>query len=62
MKYFIKLWPDNTATLVTNHGKTLMVFENIEEARHALRRLTTKPTPNHTNLTPITQHPLHSAA
>ena len=45
MKYFIKMWPDKTATLVTNHGKTLMVFESFEEAQHMLRKMTTKPTP-----------------
>ena len=62
MKYFIKLWPDKTATLVTNHGKTLMVFESIEEAQHTLRRLTTKSTPNNIKPTPATQYPVQSVA
>ena len=62
MKYFIKMWPDNTATLVTNYGKTLLVFENLDEARQTLRRLTTKPTPNNINLTPATQYPVQSVA
>ena len=42
MKYFIKMWPDNTATLVTNHGKTLMVFDNLEEAQSTLRNLASR--------------------
>ena len=62
MKYFIKMWPDKTATLVTNHGKTLMVFESIEEAQRTLRNITAKQTPYNVNLTPITQHPSQSAA
>jgi len=56
------MWPDKTATLVTNHGKTLMVFESIEEAQRTLRNITAKQTPYNVNLTPITQHPSQSAA
>lgn len=52
MKYFIKLWPDKTATLVTNHGKTLMVFDNIEEAQRTLRNLTTKQMPQNASREP----------
>lgn len=62
MKYFIKLWPDNTATLVTNHGKTLMVFENIEEAQHTLRSITTNKIPPEIGLTPSIYDPASSAA
>ena len=55
MKYFIKMWPDSTATLVTNHGKTLMVFDNIEEAQRTLRNLTSRQAPRDLplNLTPL---------
>lgn len=62
MKYFIKMWPDNTATLVTNHGKTLLTFESLEKAQHTLRRLTIKPTPDNVDLPPIVQHPAYSAS
>jgi len=62
MKYFIKMWPDNTATLVTDHGKTLMVFENIEEAQRALRRITTQQVPLDIHLTPATEDTIRSVA
>jgi hypothetical protein len=62
MKYFIKIWPDKTATLVTNHGKTLMVFESFEEAQHMLRKMTTKPTPfDIPQNTPLSTHRLPAA-
>ncbi len=62
MKYFIKMWPDKTATLLTNHGKTLMVFESFEEAQRALRNLTTKTTPfDIPQNPPVTTHTLPAA-
>jgi len=62
MKYIIKIWPDKTATLVTNQGMTLVKFDSLEEARHTLRRLTTRATPNNINLTPAIQHISQSTA
>ena len=53
MKYFIKLWPDKTATLVTNHGKTLMVFNNIEDAQRELRNITIKQHPRNLHHEPL---------
>lgn len=32
MQYFIKEWPDNTASLIAEDGYTLDTFENIIEA------------------------------
>jgi len=62
MKYFIKMWPDNTATLVTNHGKTLMIFENIEEAQRTLRMITTRQIPQSVHLEPSPDNTIRSVA
>ena len=32
MQYFIKEWPDNSASLIAEDGYTLETFENIVEA------------------------------
>ena len=62
MKYFIKMWPDKTATLVTNYGKTLMVFESVEEAQRTLRNITNKQTPHNIDFTGTLEHSTQTAA
>ncbi|HEY4732760.1 MAG TPA: hypothetical protein VIH66_05890 [Gammaproteobacteria bacterium] len=55
MKYFIKIWPDNTATLVTDHGETVTAFDSLEEAQHALRSLTNRQALYEIKLAPYIQ-------
>lgn len=35
MNFYIKEWPDNTATLMTERGHVVWIFSSIEEAREA---------------------------
>lgn len=37
MKVFIKVWPNNTATVMTDNGQVLWTFSNVAEARKACR-------------------------
>lgn len=32
MKFFIKRWPDDTATLMTESGQVIWTFSNMQEA------------------------------
>ena len=35
MSFYIKEWPDNTATLITGDGLVVWIFPSIEEAEEA---------------------------
>lgn len=35
MNFYIKEWPDNTATLMTGIGQVLWKFSSVDEARQA---------------------------
>lgn len=35
MNFYIKEWPDNTATLMTERGQVIWIFSSIEEAEEA---------------------------
>ena len=35
MNFYIKEWPDNTATLMTERGQVVWIFSSIEEAEEA---------------------------
>ncbi len=37
MTFYIKIWPDNTATLMTQWGQVLWTFPNPDEAMAACR-------------------------
>lgn len=37
MAFYIKAWPDNTATLMTAMGQVLWTFPTVEEAAQACR-------------------------
>lgn len=32
MNFYIKEWPDSTATLMTEHGRVVWTFSSVEEA------------------------------
>ncbi len=35
MNFYIKEWPDNTATLMTEYGRVVWTFASVEEAEEA---------------------------
>jgi len=35
MSFYIKEWPDNTATLITEDGRVVWIFPSVEEAEEA---------------------------
>lgn len=35
MNFYIKEWPDNTATLITERGRVVWTFASVDEAREA---------------------------
>ena len=35
MNFYIKRWPDNTATLMTERGQVIWIFPSVEEAEEA---------------------------
>jgi hypothetical protein len=35
MSFYIKEWPDNTATLMTEGGRVVWIFPSVEEAEEA---------------------------
>ena len=35
MNFYIKEWPDNTATLMTEYGRVVWTFTSVEEAEEA---------------------------
>lgn len=35
MNFYIKEWPDNTATLMTERGQVVWIFPSVEEAEEA---------------------------
>lgn len=35
MNFYIKEWPDDTATLMTEHGHVVWIFPSVEEAEAA---------------------------
>lgn len=35
MNFYIKEWPDNTATLMTERGHVVWIFPSVEEAEEA---------------------------
>lgn len=37
MNFYIKEWPDDTATLMTEHGHVVWIFPSVEEAEAAAR-------------------------
>jgi hypothetical protein len=36
MSFYIKEWPDNTATLMTERGHVIWIFPSVEEAEDAV--------------------------
>jgi hypothetical protein len=35
MSFYIKEWPDNTASLITEDGRVVWIFPSVEEAEEA---------------------------
>ena len=39
MNFYIKEWPDNTASLLTDDGQTIWTFSSVDEAKSACEDL-----------------------
>ena len=61
MNFYIKEWPDDTATLMTERGHVIWIFHSVEEAEAAAENGDDIIQPDNDRPEKAVRHPRHSA-